>query len=159
MKAQQRTVLVVDDNTYDRMFTANALQALDTNCSIQLVSSGNEAIAYLKGEGRFSDRKKFQFPGYIITDLKMDDGDGLDVLNFLRTHPEKCVVPVVVLSGSGDADDVRQAYVLGASGFLVKPHEPEELRSLLKKLYDFFSECEVPQVTDCGFPFAYQQSG
>jgi CheY-like chemotaxis protein len=89
----------------------------------------------------------------------MDDGDGFDVLNFLRTHPDKCVVPVVVLSGSGDADDVRQAYVLGASGFLVKPHEPEELRSLLKKLYDFFSECEVPQVTDSGSPLPTSSGG
>src|SRR5687768_2071631 len=130
MKAQKRTVLVVDDNAHDRLFIERALKTLDTKCSIHVLSSGNEAIAYLKGEGRFADRKKFQFPGYIITDLKMADGDGFDVLNFLRANPNKCVIPVVVLSGSGDSDDVRRAYVLGAGGFLVKPHQPEELRSL-----------------------------
>ena len=159
MKAQQRTILVADDNAHDRMFTVNALKSLETSCSIQEVASGNEAIAYLNGEGQFSDRNKFQFPGYIITDLKMDDGDGLELLNFLWTHHDKCVVPVIVLSGSGDADDVRQSYALGASGFLVKPHEPEELRSLLKKLFDFFSECEVPQVTDSGTPLPTSSLG
>src|SRR5687767_8098207 len=159
MKAQQRTILVADDNAHDRMFTVNALKSLETNCTIQQAGSGNEAIAYLKGEGQFADRKKFQFPGYIITDLKMADGDGFDLLNFLRANPNKCVIPVVVLSGSGDSDDVRRAYALGAGGFLVKPHLPEELRSLLKKLYDFFSECEVPQVTDSGTPLPTSSLG
>ena len=64
------------------MFVEGALKTLATKCSIHLIGSGNEAIVYLKDEGRFADRKKFQFPRYIITDLKMPDGDGFDVLNF-----------------------------------------------------------------------------
>lgn len=141
------------------MFIERALKSLNTHCSLQLLASGNEAIAYLNGEGRFHDRARFQFPGYIITDLKMADGNGFDILQFLRTHPDKCIVPVIVLSGACDSHDITQAYQLGASGFLEKPSDPNDLRILLQKMYDFFSECEVPEVTSAGRPLATNARG
>src|SRR5687767_6448209 len=150
LKAQQRTILVVDDDENDRLLMARALKSVDTQCSIHLLSGGNEAIAYLSGEGRFADRDEFQFPGYILTDLKMRDGNGFDVLQYLKRHPDKCVFPVIILSGSGDTHDVAQAYQLGASAYFIKPSNIDELRTLLRKIYECFSECEVPQVSSSG---------
>jgi CheY-like chemotaxis protein len=152
VKAQRHTILVVDDDPNDLLIIEHALRRLDTKCRIQLVHSGQEAITYLNGTGKFQNRGQFGFPGYIITDLKMRDGNGFDLLQFLKSNPDKCIVPVIVLSGSDDTHDVKQAYALGASVFLVKPAAPEALRQLLRKVYDLFSECEVPEVSDSGKP-------
>ena len=159
MKSQRQTILLVDDDENDRFLTQKALQQLDIGCVVQGVTSGDEAIAYLKGLGPFHERSRYQFPGYIITDLNMPDGDGFDLLNFLKDNPQLSIVPVVVFSSSSDADDIRQAYALGASAFLVKHQDPKVRVAQLKKLYEFFSECEVPEVAASGHAMATQSRG
>ena|SRR5688572_10136648 len=63
------------------------VQSSQCKYKFQTVSSGNQAIAYLNGEGKFNDRSTFEFPGYIITDLEMRDRDGFAVLDFLKSNP------------------------------------------------------------------------
>jgi DNA-binding response OmpR family regulator len=58
------------------------------------------------------------------------------------------VIPVIILSGSPDEDDIRQAYALAACAYLVKPSDSDGLLVRLKSFYDFFKECEVPQVNN-----------
>ena len=65
---------------------------------IQMVSDGGEAIAYILGEGKYSDRKKFAYPTFIITDLKMPKADGFAVLEFLKSNPKWKMIPTIVLS-------------------------------------------------------------
>ena len=110
MKAQKFTLLVIDDNEDDCFFIGRAFSKLGLSYRVHLLPSGNEALAYLKGEGKYEDRTKFQFPSYIITDLKMPFGDGFEVLNFLQENPALSVIPVVMISASDDTDDIRQAY-------------------------------------------------
>jgi CheY-like chemotaxis protein len=150
VKSQRRTILIIDDDANDRFLIERALRHINPECVVQTAKNGTEAIAYLRGADQYADRQKFQFPGYIITDLKMPNGDGLEVLNFLKHNPDLSVIPVVVLSSSNDDDDIRQSYALGASGYLVKPHDTEDLVRRLKLLYEFFKECEVPEVTAMG---------
>jgi hypothetical protein len=42
-------------------------------------------------------------------------------------------------------DDIKKAYMLGASSYHVKPHSPDDLRKLLKVLHDYWMTCEVPE--------------
>jgi len=111
-----------------------------------MVASGSEAIAYLRGEGEFSNRARFQYPSFVLTDLKMPLGDGLTVLEYLKQQPDFAVIPTIVLSSSSDLDDIKTAYALGASSFIVKPRQPEVLHRIIKLLYEFWLECEIPQV-------------
>jgi CheY-like chemotaxis protein len=87
MKATKFTVLLVEDDDDQRAFLRAAFQSFASHYRIQTLASGNEAIAYLKGEGKYSDRAQFEFPSYIITDLKMVPGDGFDVLEFIKRNP------------------------------------------------------------------------
>lgn len=151
MKAQKFTLLIVDDDEDARFLAQRTFESLATRYKVQLACNGNEAIAYLKGEGRFADRKKFEFPAYIVTDLQMTPGDGFTLLEFLKSNPALSVIPVVMLSSSEDADDIRQAYLLGASSFLVKPSSLAGLKILLRKVHDYWSECEVPEVDTDGY--------
>ncbi len=115
MKEQKHTLLIVDDEADHRFLAQNTFESLGTNFKVQLAINGDEAIAYLKGEGRFADRKEFEFPSYILTDLNMAPGDGFHLLEFIKNNPDLSVVPVVMVSDSAHPDDIRQAYLLGAS--------------------------------------------
>jgi CheY-like chemotaxis protein len=87
MEEQKHTMLIVDDDQDQRFLAQRTFESLGTRFKVQLASSGQEAVAYLKGEGRFADRKTFEFPSYILTDLNMDPGDGFHVLEFLKNTP------------------------------------------------------------------------
>lgn len=123
------------------------------------MSSGNEAIGYLKGEGKFKDRRLFEFPSYIITDLGMPDGDGFEVLLFLKTNPALSVIPVVMLSSSDDPDDVRHAYLLGVSSFFAKPPPGDGLKELVRRIHEYWVACEVPEVDVDGYAVETNSKG
>jgi AmiR/NasT family two-component response regulator len=59
-------------------------------------------------------------------------------------------LPTVVLTASSDLDDIKKAYMLGASSYHVKPLSPEGLRHLLKVLHNYWMTCEVPEVDSTG---------
>jgi len=151
--------MIVEDDEDQRIFPQKSFEALGTHYTVQALSSGDEAIAYLTGEGRFGNRAEFQFPSYILTDLKMPDGDGFHVLEFIKKNPALSVIPVVMLSTSEDPDDVRHAYLLGASSYLVKPAGLPALSALLKKVHEYWSECEVPQVDESGYALNTESRG
>jgi CheY-like chemotaxis protein len=143
-------LLIVDDDENDRFLLKRAFEKLNVGYRIQPLRNGDEALALIKGEGVYADRKAYPFPSFILTDLKMSGGDGFAILSYLKEHPEILIVPVVMLSGSDDPDDVRQAYLLGASSFIVKPHGLDGLEGIVQKLHYYWSECEVPLVDDSG---------
>jgi response regulator RpfG family c-di-GMP phosphodiesterase len=60
------------------------------------------------------------------------------------------MIPVLVFSASGDTDDIKRSYAMGASCYLEKPGDPKELRRLLKMFYDFWKECHIPEVDVSG---------
>lgn len=139
----RQAVVVVDDDPNDLMFIRAAFLAAGHLAPIHELSGGNEAVAYLEGEGRFSDRSRYAYPDLLITDLKMPQGDGFAVLEYLRTHPDRAVTPTVVLSDSQDQDDIRRAYLLGASAYHVKPGSPSELRGLVKAMCEYWNRSEI----------------
>jgi CheY-like chemotaxis protein len=149
-RRREHWLLIVDDEENDRFLLKRAFEKLKVGYRIHALENGGEALALIKGEGKYADRKVYPFPSFILTDLKMPGGDGFEILSYLKKHPEILVVPVVMLSGSDDPDDVRRAYLLGASSFIVKPHGLNALEGIVQKLHYYWSECEVPLVDESG---------
>jgi len=79
MKARKHNLLIVDDDQDHLLLAQLTFESLATTYKVQLVTNGDEAIAYLKGDDKFADRKKFEFPSYILTDLQMNPGDGFSL--------------------------------------------------------------------------------
>src|SRR5437660_12287036 len=79
-----KVVLVVEDDPDDvdlfRFVARNAKHPL----SFQFAHDGDEAIEYLKGEGRFADRKRHPLPDLLLLDLKLPKRDGFEVLDWVR---------------------------------------------------------------------------
>ncbi len=150
MTKYESTILVVEDDPNDQTFIVKAFRDLGLTGAILVVHNGLEAIAYMMGEGKFSDRTQYPYPTFIMTDLKMPGADGFDVLEHLKANPAWAIIPTVVLSSSSDPDDIRTAYLLGASSYHRKPSDFNELREQLKTLHDYWMTCEIPVVDASG---------
>ena len=159
MKATKYTLLIVDDDESQLFFFDKTFKSLGTKYKVQLATSGADAIAYLKGEGKYRDRSQYEFPSYILTDLNMSPGDGFHILQFLQENRALSVIPVVMLSTSEDHDDIRQAYLLGASSYFVKPTGLAQMRALLEHIHNYWTRCEVPVVDVDGYAVDTESRG
>jgi CheY-like chemotaxis protein len=150
MKKANPTILFIDDNDDDQFLIHHTLKKIGVTDPIHLLSDGAEAIEYMMGEGKFSDREEFAYPTFIITDLKMPRKDGFAVLEFLKGNPEWAVIPTIVFSSSIDLDDIKKAYMLGASSYHVKPRTHGALMHQMLVLHAYWMTCEVPEVDSTG---------
>lgn len=159
MKTYHATIMVVDDDQNDLFLIERAFRKIGVTDPIRTVGGGREAIAYMMGEGKYADRKEYAYPTFITTDLRMPDIDGFSVLQHLKKNPEWSIIPTVVLTSSNDLDDIKKAYMLGASSYHVKPNSAEALQKQLKVLHDYWLTCEVPQVDSSGRHLRTESSG
>ncbi len=132
-----KTILQVEDDPNDVFLLQHAVRKAGVANPIQVVSDGRQAIDYLKGAGKFADRKKFPFPGLVLLDLKLPQVMGLAVLKWIRQQPWPALT-VVMLTASAEKSDITDAYSLGANGFLVKPSEASKLVDIVKAIRDFW---------------------
>lgn len=140
------TILVIDDDPNDRLLIEEALRTVCANSAVVMFADGGDAIHYLQGDDPYSDRTRFPYPSFVITDLKMPRVDGLAVLEFLRSRPQSAIVPTIVFSSSSDPDDVQKSYMLGASSYHVKPSTAERFTEQVRVMHDYWMTCEVPDV-------------
>jgi CheY-like chemotaxis protein len=137
---QPGTVLIVDDRLDDLQFTQGVVAAACPEFCIRSVQSGEELIRYLKGEHEFADRMDFPYPSLILLDLTMPGMHGFSVLLWLRNHPPYDVIPVVVLTVSGDVLVAQYAYEIGARSFLTKPLKAKDFKETIGKLDDWLKQ-------------------
>jgi len=140
------TILVAEDDPLDAELLKRAMKRAGITSSVHFVKDGDEAIEYLKGHGRFADRKRYPFPSVVLTDLKMPRRTGLELLDWLRKHPECHVLPTVLMSGSGIPSDVDKAYHFGVNSYFRKPSTLDELTELMGLLNDYWSKTELPEL-------------
>lgn len=126
----KRPILLVENEDDDVLLLKRAFNKAGVNVPVQVVASGQDAIAYLKGEGRFAERSKHPLPLIVLLDLKLRGFDGADVLKWIRHHPRHGNLPVIVLSSSFLASDVNEAYASGANSYIVKVNDPAEFAEM-----------------------------
>jgi len=132
-----KPILQVDDDPNDVFFMQRAMKKVGIANPIQVASDGQEGIDYLRGAGKFADRRKYPFPCLVLLDLKLPYVMGLDVLRWIRGQP-LISLPVIVLSASGQDDDIATAYRLGANAFLTKPSQSSKLEDMMRAIKDFW---------------------
>src|SRR3954469_1491080 len=99
-------VLLVDDNLDTiKLIRLSLLKAGFANKVLE-AHDGEEALDYLLGNARFSNRLEYPLPHVIFLDLKMPRMDGLEFLKRLRTWPPGKMIPVIVMNTSVLASDL-----------------------------------------------------
>ena len=119
--------MLVDDSEDDHELMRFAFKKARVRNPVRELHSGDEAIAYLSGKGKYADRERYPLPCLIITDLKMPGVDGFELLEWLREHPEFVRVPKLVLTASAHEGDEKRARQLGARAYFVKPSQLNDL--------------------------------
>jgi two-component system chemotaxis response regulator CheY len=116
------SILTVDDSASIRQAIKIAL----ANEGYQVTEAANGAEGLTKAvAGEFD---------LIITDLNMPVMDGLEMIRGLRAKPGQAGVPILFLTTESDADLKAQARAAGATGWLTKPFQPDQLVRVVKKV-------------------------
>ena len=135
---ENATVLLAEDDPDDVLLTEIAFEKARLVNPLQVVRDGEEAIAYLKGEGRYADRRKYPMPILLLLDLKMPKMSGFQVLSWLRSRPDLRHLPVAVMTSSDHDPHAAWAYELGADSYLIKPPNAETLLALVQRLHAYW---------------------
>jgi CheY-like chemotaxis protein len=114
-------ILLVEDREDDVLLIRRSFDQAGINNPIHVASDGEQAIRYLSGHDKYSDRCAYPFPDLVLLDLKLPKIDGFEVLQWICTNSQLPGLRVVVLTSSDNIHDVNLAYSLGANSFLVKP--------------------------------------
>ena len=119
--ADRAVILLVEDQENDILLIRKAFEKGQILNPLFVVRSGEEAMAYLAGEGKFRNREEYPLPDLMLLDIKMPGLDGFEVLRWVRAQSGFSSLLIVMLTSSDRVFDVNQAYKLGANSFLVKP--------------------------------------
>ena len=141
-------ILLVEDDPNDSLLVQRAFKKVGIDLPCHVCTDGADAIAYLKGEGRYSDREKFPFPCVLITDLKMPRCSGFDLLKWLHNHPDCNLIPKIVLSASAEERDVILAYQLGANTYFRKPTTFDELCRTAENAHRYWGDAILPPLPE-----------
>ena len=116
------TILTVDDTATMRQMISFTLHSVGHD--VLQASDGREALALAQG-------RKLDL---VIADVNMPNMDGITLVKSLRALPEYKFIPILLLT-TESADAKRQeGKVAGATGWIVKPFNPEQLLNVVKKV-------------------------
>jgi two-component system, chemotaxis family, response regulator Rcp1 len=127
-------ILLVEDNAADVRLTREILEDGD-NYHLNVVGDGEEAMAFIRRQGVYAEQRR---PNLVLLDLNLPKKDGREVLEELKTDPELCQIPVVVLTTSGAESDISRSYKLHANCFITKPLDLDEFFTALRSIKDFW---------------------
>ncbi len=114
-------ILLVEDNPRDAELTRRAFNKSKLANQLFWAKDGVEALDFIFCRGAYAERSSLRLPRLVLLDLKLPKVDGLEVLHAIKSDPQTCQVPVVILTSSQQDPDIKAAYGLGANSYVVKP--------------------------------------
>lgn len=143
---RNRVILLAEDNADDLMLICRAFDR-SNRFQVRSVRNGDEFIAYLEGTGPYANRATHPLPQLAMLDLHLPGRNGIEILQWLRHRPGLRRLPVIVVSGYTDPNEVIRAAEAGANSFITKPVNFGELVQKLEMLQDYWSKAEFPTLT------------
>jgi CheY-like chemotaxis protein len=131
------TILLVEDGDTDVFMFDRALQKTKQPVDLKVVRDGVEATQYLAGLEVYADRRHHPLPNLVVLDLKLPKKSGFEVLEWRSSVPGMDRIPVIILTSSSEASDIRRAYSMGVASYLVKPVGLASLGEMVKGIVDF----------------------
>lgn len=121
-----RCILLVDDSPNDHFLADEAVRHGKMDFKLCHANSGKDCLEHLRAANKH--------PDVVLLDLRMPDMDGFQVLMELAGDPTLQDIPVLILSSSGNPEDVRLAYELGCKSYIMKPIDFNQFIQVLTTL-------------------------
>lgn len=130
MSEEKIRILLADDNDDDILMIQKAFKNAKVLNGLNVVKDGEEAMAYLRREGKYKDALR---PGLLLLDINMPKKDGWTVLKEVKADPELKSLPVIILTTSKQEEDVARSYAAGACSFISKPVGFQDFQQLVER--------------------------
>lgn len=128
-------ILLVEDSPSDVRLTLETLKDEKISNLIHVVSDGEEALAFLRREGKYSNAVR---PDMILLDLNLPKVDGRQVLKEIKSDDKLKTIPVVVLTVSRSEEDILKSYKLHANCYITKPVDLVQFQKVAKSIQEFW---------------------
>lgn len=135
-------VMIEDDEGHARLIERN-IRRSGVNNEIVAFPNGTDAMAYLLGGDSSGAAHKGEAL-LILLDLNLPDMTGIEILRRVKETPNLKTTPVVVLTTTDDAQEIKRCYELGCNVYITKPVNYENFANAIRQLGLFFSVIQVP---------------
>ena len=128
-------ILLVEDNEGDIRLTIEAFKEAKIRNQIKVVRDGEEALLYLRREGKFGD---VQLPDIILLDINLPKIDGKEVLTAIKNDPVLRVIPVIMLTTSSADSDIQESYANHANCYVLKPVDLNKFMDVIRSIEEYW---------------------
>jgi DNA-binding NtrC family response regulator len=131
-------IIIIEDDEDDRDFLMEVFKELNFENEIIYFEDGVNALAHLVDET--------VEPFLILSDINMPKLNGMELKEKIQNNEDlrlKCI-PYLFFTTSANQDHVIDAYSKSVQGFFVKPVSIEKLTAIIKKIVEYWQECESP---------------
>ncbi len=133
-------ILIVDDDQAGTFLLRGLMQNLQLQYKLYFTRDGLEALDLLHRRGDYAGSPR---PHLILLDMNMPRLGGLETLSAIKSDPELCVIPVIMLSSASPPHEVRRSYEAHAACYVQKPVDLERSAKLVKAIEDFWMDFAV----------------
>lgn len=120
-------IALAEDDCDDQLLFAEALKQICKQSTLHAVSTGMELIELL-------NTTRTSLPDVIVLDVNMPGMNGIECLKIIRKTDSLAQLPVVIMSTSGNAETIHDAFFHGANSYAVKPGKFSELKAVIEEI-------------------------
>ena len=144
-----KDILLVEDNPDHAELTRSALKKVSTH-RVVWVKDGQEALDFLHRQGPWASHTGGS-PSVILLDIGLPKVSGHEVLSSVKSNERLRCIPVIMLSTSGDSEDVARSYQAGANSYVIKALDFADFVGRVKAIKDYWVKTNV-------FPGAFERA-
>ncbi len=120
---------MVEDDQLDATAARRLLRHNALDKDLTIAANGRQAVSILQSSS------PAKMPQLILLDINLPDISGIDLLKIIKNDDKFKNIPVVILTGSNEDQDIQKSYDLGARSYLVKPISNDALLLVLRALF------------------------
>ena len=145
-------ILLAEDNENDVELTRQGFKRCKLALSLHHVRDGEECMAFLRKQGRYSNAPR---PDMLLLDLNMPKMDGREVLAEIVADETLNAIPVVVLTTSAQDEEILKMYKMRCSSYIVKPVDFPKFLHVVRSIAEYWFTVVVLPIENSAQEAAY----